>query len=118
VVCTGGTTAPPAKSARIARRQYGFIRKAVPLILTCEAQKESKYPPAEPEALRLLAPQRGLIATGEKQKQQREARLEMGFGNMKATAGGYSRNSRSLTASPAEPGELPIGLVLICRLVL
>jgi hypothetical protein len=107
---------------RIARRQYGFIRKAVPLILTCEAQKESKYPPAEPEALRLLAHQRGLIATGEKQKQQqqqqREARLEMGFGNMKATAGGYSRNSRSLTASPAEPGELPIGLVLICRLVL
>jgi ABC-type transporter Mla subunit MlaD len=31
---------------------------------------------------------------------------------MKATAGGYSRNSRSLTASPAEPGELPIGLEL------
>jgi hypothetical protein len=29
---------------------------------------------------------------------------------MKATAGGYSRNSRSLTASPAEPGELPFGL--------
>jgi hypothetical protein len=26
-------------------------------------------PPAEPEALRLMAPQRGLIATGEKQKQ-------------------------------------------------
>jgi hypothetical protein len=24
----------------------------------------SKYPPAEPEALRLLAPQRGLFATG------------------------------------------------------
>jgi hypothetical protein len=24
----------------------------------------SNYPPAEPEALRLLAPQRGLIATG------------------------------------------------------
>jgi hypothetical protein len=30
---------------------------------------ESKYPPAEPEGLRLLAPQRGLIATVEKQKQ-------------------------------------------------
>ena len=29
----------------------------------------SKCPPAETEALRLLAPQRGLIATGEKQKQ-------------------------------------------------
>jgi hypothetical protein len=33
---------------------------------------KSKYPPAEPEALRLLAPQRGLIATGEKQKQPQE----------------------------------------------
>jgi hypothetical protein len=32
----------------------------------------SKYPPAEPEALRLLAPQRGLIATGEKQKQPQQ----------------------------------------------
>ena len=46
----------------------------------------SNYPPAEPsaepEALRLLAPQRGLIATGEKQKQlQRpEAREATGFG--------------------------------------
>jgi hypothetical protein len=49
----------------------------------------------------LLAPQRGLIATGEKQKQQRETPLEMGVGNMEATAGGYSRNSQSSTASPA-----------------
>ena len=29
----------------------------------------SNYPPAEPEALRLLAPQRGLIATDQSQKQ-------------------------------------------------
>src|ERR1039458_2696527 len=29
----------------------------------------NKYPPAEPEVLRLLAPQRGLIATGQSQKQ-------------------------------------------------
>ena len=27
----------------------------------------NKYPPAEPEVLRLLAPQRGLIATGQSQ---------------------------------------------------
>ena len=42
----------------------------------------SNYPPAEPEALRLLAPQRGLIATGEKQKQlqRHEAREATGFG--------------------------------------
>src|SRR5271157_4205753 len=50
----------------------------------------SKYPPAEPEALRLLAPQRGLIATAEKQKQlqRHEAREATGFGKTKATAGG------------------------------
>jgi len=31
--------------------------------------KISKYPPAEPGALRLLAPQRGLIAIGQNQNQ-------------------------------------------------
>ena len=36
----------------------------------------SKYPPAEPEALRLLAPRRGLIATGEKQKQKQLQQLQ------------------------------------------
>jgi hypothetical protein len=30
-------------------------------------RERSKYPPAEPEALRLLAPQRGLFATAWKQ---------------------------------------------------
>ena len=30
---------------------------------------KSKYPPAEPRALRLLAPQRGLIAIGQNQNQ-------------------------------------------------
>ena len=34
----------------------------------------SKYPPAEPVALRLLAPQRGLTATVEKQKQEQKQR--------------------------------------------
>src|SRR5271157_2852035 len=47
--------------------------------------QRSKYPPAEPEALRLLAPQRGLIATAEKQKQlqRHEAREATGFGKTK-----------------------------------
>ena len=31
----------------------------------------SKYPPAEPEALRLLAPQRGLFATGHGARERR-----------------------------------------------
>jgi len=47
---------------------------------------------AEPEALRLLAPQRGLIATGEKQKQlQRpEAREATGFGKNEDNSGRYT----------------------------
>jgi len=54
--------------------------------------RRSKYPPAEPEALRLLAPQRGLIATGEKQKQlQRpEAREATGFGKNEDNSGRYT----------------------------
>src|SRR5208337_1794088 len=52
----------------------------------------SKYPPAEPEALRLLAPQRGLIATGEKQKQlqRHEAREATGFGKNEGNSGRYT----------------------------
>jgi len=51
-----------------------------------------KYPPAEPEALRLLAPQRGLIATGEKQQQlqRHEAREATGFGKNEGTSGRYT----------------------------
>jgi hypothetical protein len=37
-----------------------------------EPRETATDPPAEPEALRLLAPQRGLIATGEKQKQPQQ----------------------------------------------
>jgi len=38
---------------------------------------QSKYPPAEPEALRLLAPQRGLIATGESKSKNKSKDLAM-----------------------------------------
>src|ERR1039457_2537331 len=37
----------------------------------------SKYPPAEPEALRLLAPQRGLTATGESKSKNKSKGLAM-----------------------------------------
>jgi hypothetical protein len=36
---------------------YGALRPPISILATC------KYPPAEPVALRLLAPQRGLFAT-------------------------------------------------------
>ena len=48
---------------REAKAEYALIGQPAR-----EKHYPSKYPPAEPEALRLLAPQRGLIATGEKQK--------------------------------------------------
>jgi hypothetical protein len=41
-------------------------------------RSSSKYPPAEPEALQLLAPQKGLIATGEKQKQPQLQQRRLG----------------------------------------
>ena len=43
------------------------IRPSFPHLL--HNPESNKYPPAEPEVLRLLAPQRGLIATGQSQKQ-------------------------------------------------
>src|ERR1035438_1110602 len=62
-----------------------------------------KYPPAEPEALRSLAPQRGLFATVESKSKNNSKSTE-------SKARAYSRNCQTSTASPAEPGGLPIGL--------
>jgi hypothetical protein len=71
-----------------------------------------KYPPAEPEALRLLAPQRGLIATGENQKQlqRHEAREATGFGKTKATAGGILPEFSKFDCLPGRAGGTPISL--------
>ena len=65
----------------------------------------SKYPPAEPEALRLLAPQRGLIATGQKsnpipRQAQRDQLVTGGPGEADC------RKCQTSTATPAEPGDL------------
>ncbi|HEY4960401.1 MAG TPA: hypothetical protein VII29_06060, partial [Terriglobales bacterium] len=59
---------------------------------SAEVLGNSKYPPAEPEALRLLAPQRGLIATGEKQNQlqRHEDREATGFGNDEGNSARYT----------------------------
>lgn len=65
----------------------------------------SKYPTAEPEALRLLAPQRGLFATVESKSKNNSK-------NAECKTRYYSRNCQTSTASPAEAGGLPIGLEL------
>src|ERR1035438_2025356 len=67
-----------------------------------------KYPPAEPEALRSLAPQRGLFATVESKSKNNSKSTE-------SKARAYSRNCQTSTASPAEPGGLPIGLDIDLR---
>src|SRR5271166_4981674 len=55
------------------RSQLGSEKEQslITLCAECHARmhRKSNYPPAEPEALRLLAPQRGLIATDQSQKQ-------------------------------------------------
>src|SRR5271157_3367440 len=72
----------------------------------------SKYPPAEPEALRLLAPQRGLIATGEKQKQLQRQRLarQRASAKTKATAGGILPEFSKFDCLPGRAGGTPISL--------
>jgi hypothetical protein len=88
----------------------------------CKSRLRSKYPPAKPEALRLLAPQRGLTATGEKQKQpqQQQGCSTMGFGNNKSNSRRYTPgilkvllpprqsrgNSRDSKYPPAKPEAL------------
>jgi len=66
----------------------------------------SKYPPAKPEALRLLAPQRGLIATDRTKSKGCKCELAVGREPHERTEA-HSRKCQTLDASPAEPGELP-----------
>jgi hypothetical protein len=58
-----------AIDARTEVQPFGLLPyrppRARPYLYTAE---ESKYPPAKPGALRLLVPQRGLIATDQRQK--------------------------------------------------
>jgi hypothetical protein len=54
------------------------------------AKSLSKYPPAKPGALRLLAPQRGLIAID--QNQNREAFMVQPIANSYSRHSGESRN--------------------------
>jgi hypothetical protein len=68
-------------------------------------------PPAEPEAFRLLAPQRGLIAT--EQRQTLCAALFRPFGSRTRTsARTCCRKCQTAAASPAEPGGLSCWLVV------
>jgi hypothetical protein len=61
-------------------------------------RKWSKHPPAEPEAFRLLAPQRGLIATAQKQI----SRPKLSF-SRKRTEGSANRSLISLESDRREP---------------
>jgi hypothetical protein len=54
----------------------------------------------------LLAPQRGLIATGEKQLQRHEARSTMTFDKTKATAGGILPEFSKYYCFPGSAGRI------------
>ena len=75
----------------------------------CKSRLRSKYPPAKPEALRLLAPQRGLTATDERQKQrQRRQRCStMVFVKAKATATGILPEFSKFYCHPGRAGGSP-----------
>ncbi len=68
----------------------------------------SKYPPAEPVALRLLAPSKGHFRNRPRQKQEQKQKPRTAVVTAAAQAirgRTYSRNSQSSTATPAEPGR-------------
>src|SRR5271170_2175375 len=62
------------RGAEITRLSFSMISGEA--ITSPNRNQTCKYPRAEPEALRLLAPQRGLIATGEKQKQLQQHKID------------------------------------------
>jgi hypothetical protein len=75
-------------------------------VLWAIALASNKYPPAEPVALRLLAHQRGLTATGEKQKQpqQQQRCYTIGFCKTNATAGGILPEFSKFYCHPGSRG--------------
>src|SRR5271157_695085 len=103
VISSASTTTGNRQLATVSQRSRASESPLPP-------QPGSKYPPAEPEALRLLAPQRGLIATAEKQKQlqRHEAREATGFGKTKATAGGILPEFSKFDCLPGRAGGTPI----------
>jgi hypothetical protein len=62
-------------------------------------------PPAEPEAFRLLAPQRGLIATEQKQTPC-TAQRGPSRSHARRPEKAHCRNCQTATSSPTEPGGL------------
>jgi len=74
----------------------------------------SKHPPAKPEALRLLAPQRGLIATDQNQNWH-VARRDVINHTLNGPEKTHCRKCQTFTATPAEPGEFPTELDILHR---
>ena len=66
----------------------------------------SNDPPPEQDALRLLAPQRGLIATGQNQDRDLIGCIATNW-NPDGPGEAYSSNRQTFAATLAEPGDLP-----------
>ena len=91
----------------VVNRRFDFLEAHGNLLNAAEAvfrvlgrlkRVQSNDPPAEPEAFRLLAPQRGLIATAQKQI----SRPKLSF-SRKRTAGPANRSLISLESDRREP---------------
>ena len=66
-----------------------------------------KYPLAKPGALRLLAPQRGLIATDQRQRPKPRETSAWTLHRNRKNGEAHCRICQTSAASPAEPGDLP-----------
>jgi hypothetical protein len=76
----------------------------------------SRYPPAKPEALLLLAPQWGLIATGQRQEPQPRATADRTVAHHRKDGETHCRTSQTSAASPAAPGiSARIRFLTVCN---
>ena len=96
------------------RRRTIILRCIFPNRPACAAKAllkhfSCKYPPAEPVALRLLAPQRGLFATvrsKSKNKSKSSIILLPARASTRADLKANSRKCQTATATPPEAGDL------------
>ena len=104
----------PNCRVRVSRPMHEFIDAGCQQGPSHHIALGSKYPPAEPEALRLLAPQRGLTAADQNQNPRLATSVRIGKRG-KGMGGADSRSCQTSTATPAEPGDLLTELVTMAR---
>jgi hypothetical protein len=106
-VCSALLSDPASRRRRCASLSL-HLHQVVKRTLTSQLSNmlgTRKYPPAEPEALRLLAPQRGLTAADQSQTPRLGTSVRIGKRG-KGMGRADSRSCQTSTATAAEPGDL------------